>query len=47
MLDLLATVDPKKLDSRHGAMYKDQIRASLWISLVSEGGSAEANLGIG
>jgi hypothetical protein len=37
MLDLLATVDPKKLDSRHGAMYRDQIRESLWISLVSEG----------
>jgi hypothetical protein len=37
ILDLLATVDPKKLDSRLGALYRDQVRESLWISLVSEG----------
>ena len=45
-LDLLATVDPKELEPRHGALYRDQVRESLWISLVSER-SAEANLGIG
>ena len=37
MLDLLATVEPKKIESLHGALYRDQVRDSLWISLVSEG----------
>ena len=36
-LDLLATVDPKELDPLHGAIYREQVRESLWISLVSEG----------
>ena len=35
-LDLLATVDPKELDPRHGAQYRDQVREALWISLLSE-----------
>jgi len=36
LLDMLGTVDPANLDSRHRAEYWDQVRTGLWINLLTE-----------